>query len=437
VELRQYFRIARKWWWLVVVSTLVAAAVSYKVSEMFPPVYRASTSLLVKVDSSTVFVGEQLAVTYKELLTKRPIIEATAQALGLDPRQIEEKIQVRLIYETSLIEVTAEATDPYLAMRIANGMVAAFMRISRESGSIQTRDLVVVEPAAQPLKPASPRKKLNTLLAATVGFSLATGVAFLVEYLDDTLETVEDIRQSLSLPTLTVVPCLNGRRRRRKAPIIADDPGSPLIEAYRTLRTRIQFSRVDGTSLTLLITSPLSREEKVKVVTNLSVVMAQTGLKVLLVDTDLRQPQLHEVFGLAQEPGLSTLLAAETRDCWEYVTETGIANLCLLTSGSLPPDPLGLLGSRRIVRLIGELKEQADVVVFNTPPILTVADAVVMASRVDGTILVIESQSTRQEAATRALEMLHNVGAKVLGVVLNGVRMRSSEYHHYSDFRKS
>lgn len=433
-ELRPYLRIARKWWWLVIVGTLVAAGTGFAVSTMLTPVYRASTSLLVKVDSANFFAIEQLAATYKELLTKRPVIVATARALGLAPAQIEEQVQVRLIPETWLIELTAEADDPRLAMEIANGMVTSFMQISRAWGDVRGRDLVVVEPAAQPLKPASPNRILNTLIAAIVGFLLATGAASIIEYLDDRLETVEDVRQSLSLPTLAFIPYPNSRRRRGNMQVAVEDPGSPLTEAYRTLRTRIQLSRADGTPLSLLVASPSSRDEQTKVVANLGAVMAQAGLRVFLVDADLRQPQLHRIFELDREPGLSTLSAARTEDYQGYVAETGIPNLRLLPSGALPPDPLELLGSPQMVRLIEELKRHADIVLLNTSSILKAADALVLASQVDGTILVIESRSTRREAAIRALEMLHNVGAEVLGVVLNRVRVGSSGYCYYSDF---
>jgi len=438
-EIRHYLHIARKWCWLVVASTLVAAGVGFGISSMLPPVYRASTSLLVRVGGSTddyaiILASERLAATYTELLTKRPVIEAAAHTLGLDPRKTEKRVQVRLVPQTLIIELTVEDSDPRLAMEIANGIVAAFMQISRESGSVRVRDLVVVEPATRPMKPVSPQRMRISLVAAMLGFLLVTGVALVVEYLDDTVETVEDVHQDLSLPTLTVVPCPNGRRKRSETPIVVADPASPLNEAYRTLRARIQFSRMNHTLLTLLISSPLSRAEQADVVTNLGVVMAQAGLKVLLVDADLRQPQLHRAFGLAQEPGLSTLLAANTGNWQECIAETGIPNLRLLPSGSPPPDPLGFLSSPQVAGLMEELKKHADIVMFNTPPILTAADALVLALRVDGTILVIESRSTRREAARRALEMLRNAGVQVLGVVLNRVRARPSAYYCYSDF---
>jgi capsular exopolysaccharide synthesis family protein len=292
-----------------------------------------------------------------------------------------------------------------------------------------------VESAAQPLKPASSQKLRFTLVAAMLGFLLASGVVFLIEYLDDTLENVEDILQSLSLPTLTIVPRSGGRRKRKRALLVIHDPDSPGTEAYRVLRTHLQLSHPGGSLHTLLITAPLSRQEKANVVTNLGAVIAQAGLEVLIVDADLRQSQLHKSFDLAREPGLSGLLA-ETSNDRAYVTETDISNLRFLSGGSTPPDPLQLLSSPRMTWFIAELKKQADIVLFNAPPVLCAADAVVLAAQMDGTVLVIESQSTRRQSAAQALKMLRNVEANVLGVVLTKVRCTSSGYRYYSDFEK-
>ena len=207
-ELRQYIRMIRKWWWLVAVGTLVAGGLGFWVSTVLPPVYRASTILLIKVDNSrnndydNVRVSELLAATYTELLTTRPVIETVAQTLGQDPKGLEKKIiekkeiEARLIPDTSLIELTVEDTDPRLAMELANGIVTAFQKTGWESRAISIRDLIVAEPATQPLKPVAPRKLVNTLLAAIVGFTLSIGIVFLIEYLDDDLKAGENIYRS-------------------------------------------------------------------------------------------------------------------------------------------------------------------------------------------------------------------------------------------------
>jgi len=435
MELKYYLQIARKWWWFVIVSMVVGGGLGYMIGLILPPVYHASTSLLVKsrnASNNSDLADEYVAATYKELLAKRPIIEATALSLNLDPLETQKKIWVNLIPGTSLIELTAEANDPHLAMAMANRMVSTFIEISRETGGVNVRNLVIVEPAALPLEPVSPGKLRIILVTTMLGLVMASGAVFLIEYLDDTLKSSEDIHYDLSLPTLTVVPRL-ARGKRANALLTVDNPDPRLTEAYRILRTRLQFSQPDGNLQTLLIASPLSWTESAHVVINLGVVIAQSGRKVLLVDANLRQPQLHHLFEVDQEPGLSTLLTKTGADQINML-ETGLPNLYLLPSGPMPPDPLVLLESPQTIRLIEKLKTQADIILFNAPPLLTGADTTLLATRVEGTLLVVKSQSTQRQPAVQALKTLHNTNAKVLGVVLEGIKARSSQYHYYSDF---
>jgi len=439
LELKQYLQTVRKWWWLIIVSTLVAAAVGFGISAMLPPVYRARTSLVVKVGGSTdtdyaaILASEHLAATYKELLTKRPIIEAVAWTLGLDPRQTEEKVQVRLVRDTSVIELTAEANDPRLAAEIANGVVAAFMQISRESGGTRGRDFVVVEPATQPLKPVSPQKLRLTLVAGMLGFLLATGVVFLIEYLDDTIKTPDDVSWALGLATLGAIGRL---AKGEEELVVAAQPLSPVAEAFRVLCTNIRFSSVDRPLRTLLVTSPGLTEGKSIVVANLALAMAQAGLSVVAVDADLRRPRLHQLFSLDLREqvtaerlwwGLSGSLLEGHTDGRLHPVQEGLR---VLPSGELPPNPAEIMGSQHMQKLLHELAQQVDVVLIDSPPVLPVADAMALAQAVDGVLLVLEAGHTRRQAARQAVESLRRVGASLVGVVLNAVPTHSGSYYY-------
>jgi hypothetical protein len=206
------------------------------------------------------------------------------------------------------------------------------------------RDIFVVEPAAQPLVPAGPNTRVNTLVAAVLGFSVAIGVAFLVEQLGQAVVTAEDVRLNLSLPTLAVVPCSTANLKSKGVPTLIADSVSPVTEAYRILRTQIQFARIYGALRTLVIAGSISQDESVNVMANLSIVMAQAGLKVLLVDADLRQPRLHQIFGLAQEPGQGTSLS-NGGNCKEHTLSTDIPNLLLYSGQCSSPELLLSLGS--------------------------------------------------------------------------------------------
>lgn len=289
-------------------------------------------------------------------------------------------------------------------------------------------DVVVVEPAQPPSVAVGPRKLFNTAAAAASGCMIACVLAFLLEYLNDNLENADDVREALSLPSLGAIPFV----RSWQSDGHARDPRKdwPIMEAFRILRTNIQFANVDRTVRTLLVTSAGPGEGKTSVVANLGVVMAQDGRRVLLVGADLRRSHLHHVLGVPNLTGLTSLLLNEV-DLEGCIVETDIPNLYVLPSGPAPPNPSELLGSQRMAQLIEEFQAFADIVLFDVPPVLACADAMVLAAKTDGVVLVIDSRSTRRQAATQTVEMLRNVDAEVLGGVLNKVRARSSEYYYY------
>lgn len=437
MEFDQYMRILKKWLWLIVAGTLLAAGVAYGVSSVLPPVYRASVSLLVRTtggggdDYGTVIVNQYLATTYSELMTKRPVVETAIRNLGLAPLNVDElmnRIEVWVVPNTSVVELTVKDQDPRLAMNLANELVSVFIQAQRDPRDRRDQDISVVEPAYFPTEPVAPRILLNTLVAAMGGAVLAVAVTLLLEYLDHALSTPEEIRQTLSLPTLAAIPRFR-RRQKRHAPILLSAPTSSVAKAYHTLRTRIQFSGTESHNVsgTMLITSPLSRKEKTDVTANLGVALAQAGLNVLLVDADLHSPQLHEVFGLPNETGLTTIMQEGT-EAQEYIVDTSVPNLRVLCSGPLLADPSALLNPQQMSRLVRQLSQLADIVLLDAPPVLATPDAMLLASQADRTIISVESHVTPREAAAQALERLESVQANILGIVLNKARDKMYGY---------
>ena len=291
-------------------------------------------------------------------------------------------------------------------------------------------NIIVDESAVVPRYPVKPNTLMNTLLAAVVGCMLAVGVAFLIEYLDDTIKTSEDVSQTLELSTLGAITRIEARTGEEKV-VTALQPRSPISEAYRALRTNIQFSAVDRPLKTLLVTSANPLEGKSTTVANLGVVMAQAGLSVIVVDSDLRRPALHKFFGVDNKQGLTDALLQSAPSPDGYLQGTAIENLQVLTSGPLPPNPSELLGSQRMRGLIEQLKGKADVLLFDSPPVLAVTDAAVLANQVDGVLLVVDAGATRREAASRARETIAKVGASLLGVALNKLSAKGAGGYYY------
>ncbi|HWQ88596.1 MAG TPA: CpsD/CapB family tyrosine-protein kinase [Desulfitobacteriaceae bacterium] len=212
--------------------------------------------------------------------------------------------------------------------------------------------------------------------------------------------------------------------------ITLEQSKSPISEAYRMLRTNVEFTGVDSETKKILITSPGPREGKSTTAANLAVSIAQTGKSVLLVDSDMRNPSQHKIFDLDNREGLSLSLVQD-QDSLKYVRITEVPGLVVLTAGPVPPNPAELLGSQRMKHLIAEVSKKFDVVIFDTPPVIAVADAAILAQEADGVILVLAAGEVNRDYARKAKEQLDKVGAKILGSVLNKVDMKSNDYNYY------
>ncbi len=208
------------------------------------------------------------------------------------------------------------------------------------------------------------------------------------------------------------------------------DPRSPAAEAYRTLRTNIRFSSLDRPLHTLLITSSSPNEGKSSTLANLAITMAQAEQKVLLVDCDLHRPALHTLFNLPNETGLTNIIL-EQSDAQLPIQSTGVPGLSLLASGPLPPRPADILGSRRMQAVIERLRSEADIILFDTPPVTAVTDAAILASSIDGVLLVFQANKTRRERARQARQILEKVKANIIGVILNDAQLEKG-YGYYN-----
>jgi non-specific protein-tyrosine kinase len=290
--------------------------------------------------------------------------------------------------------------------------------------------LTIIEPAQTPGTPVSPNVRTNVLLAAAVGFVLAAGAALLLEYIDDTVKSTEDVSTSLGLTVLGGINRMKGKDYEGKL-IITQAPFSAAAEAYRLVRTNIQFATVDQPAKSILVTSPNPGEGKSVTAVNLGTSMAQAGLRTIVVDADVRIPSLHQLLQIPNLSGLTDLLRRSGLEIDDILNDVGIENLKVITSGPLPPNPSEMLGSQRMVELIHRLEDMADVIIFDTAPVLAVSDPVVLSSRVNGVVLVIRAGRTRRDATRHAVGRLRQVEANLLGVVLNRISGRDASYHYY------
>jgi succinoglycan biosynthesis transport protein ExoP len=289
--------------------------------------------------------------------------------------------------------------------------------------SVKGRDTLLLAPASVPTSPVSPRPLRDAVLALVVGLVLGVGVAFLREQLDDTLRTKEDVDSAAApLPVLGLVPAVPGWKNRSR-PVVASltEPSSPVAESYRSLRTAIQFAGFDRPLRVLQVTSPSSSEGKTTTLANLAVALARSGSRVVTVCCDLRRPRLHDFFGLSNGVGFTSVLVGEAELAQAVQPVPGVERLAVLASGPSPPNPSELLASRRSAEVFTTLQAHADIVLVDCPPVLPVTDAAVLSGVVDATVLVTTAGVTRRRDLMRAIELLRQVDAPLVGVVLNGV----------------
>jgi non-specific protein-tyrosine kinase len=362
------------------------------------PAIRGQQAFQDSIDSDLAATQAQIDSTQQEVATLTAIKDQTA-AQQLELTTLEDRL------------ASLQAT------------YATLLGFSSSASNLIT----VVEPATAPDQPISPRPALNAILAGVLGLMIALGLVILWVYFDDAIKDPDEVQEVAGLPTLGTIPRMKSAKGSSEMYRLATlvYPQSGVAEAYRTLRVNIEFASVGTPVQTLLVTSAVSGEGKTITATNLAVVFASSGRRVLLVDADLRRPGVHLVFNTTNGQGLTSLLRSDdvSLDAVARVTEQ--ANLRILTAGPLPPNPAELLGSPRMQVILDRLKASGDLIIFDSPPLQGVTDSTVLSSFLDGTVMVIDAGRGKRRAVRLGRDALNRAGAKVLGAVLNRIPVRS------------
>jgi exopolysaccharide transport family protein len=318
------------------------------------------------------------------------------------------------------------------------------------TSSLKLSNISVIDTARVPAEPSSPKVRRNCTMAVVVGFVFGIALAFMLDSMDNTVRTPEQVEDSFGLPTLAIIPLSVGKKipqaalkastpvvkaRTTSSLISTARPKSKLAEAYRALRTSILLSRAGEPPKMLMITSALPQEGKTTTSINTAIVLAQSGAKVLLVDADMRRPSVHDVFGLQNHAGLSTVLAGahSVSDAISFVPE--VSDLYVVTAGPPPPNPAELLASPRMRDLLEQWRTDYNFIVIDTPPVLSVTDAASLSPQVDRVLLVVRSGQTTKEALRRARALFAQLGVSVMGSVVNAVDLTAAHYgynHSYT-----
>jgi polysaccharide biosynthesis transport protein len=409
-------------------------------------------------------LAETLGDKHPEMVRLRAEIRALEDKIGAETQNAIHSVETD--YETAkqqeaslqasmegvkreMLDLNNQTVEYEVLKRDVEANKALFRNLttrSKETGlesELKATNIRITEKAEIPRAPYLPNRPRNYQLAVIIGLAIGLGLTVLVEQLDNTLKTPEDVKQHLDLPFLGMVADVSTRRAGPNAPpaspIILKNPRSALAESYRVVRTNIMFSSTETTGRALAVSSVNPSEGKSTTVVNVAASLTQNGARALVIDADLRRPTLHQHFGLSNAPGLSDLIVGKATVA-EAVRATSFKGLEVLPCGYIPPNPAELLGSAAMRDLLTALRAHYDWILLDTPPILAIADTPVLSRWVDGVILVVAAERTGRPAIERTIDQLSRVGGKVLGIVLNRVDLERNSYYfgqYYGEYYRS
>jgi non-specific protein-tyrosine kinase len=381
------------------------------------------------------FLQGPIGAQQKQAEEQRTFVSAQLAQLKL---QIEtnQKLLANLNNQAALETNSTKLSDLNTRITAMQTKVDAWQTMYASLSTIlnntQNLFLTVLVPAGEPNTPASPNIAQNVIFAAILGLILSIAAILFLEYLDDTIKDAEGVQHILNLSTIGVITQMSGPHRGSENLVTLSQPRAPVSEGYRVLRTNLRFTGLENPSGALLITSAGPGEGKTTTATNLAIVMAQAGRRVLLVDADLRRPSVHSYMKLTNNVGLSSLFLEDGATPDQVIQPTQVEGLRVITSGPLPPNPAELLDSKQMAQILKTLRAEADMVIIDSPPVLAVADATIIGSRCSGAVLILDSGKTRTEMAKRAVERLRQTNIRLFGVVLNKLSFRrASGYYSY------
>lgn len=441
MELHHYLLNLRERWRSGLVAALIVALAVAGLTALQAPTYRATSQVFVQartgngvadLNSGASFASQQI-MSYAELATTPYVLDEVIDDLGLEitPARLARDIQVSVEEGSFLLRISASADDPRLAARIADATAANLQEAVASLSPASTADSVelrIVAEAVVPAAPSSPNIVRNALLGVVLALLAGIATALVRSLLNTRVRTIADLQGSTDRIVLGAIPASRGGEDASR--VLVQNPYSVASEAYRELRTNLQFVKLVENRRSVLVTSSLPGEGKSTATVNLAHVLAMSGARVLLVDADLRSPSVHRILGLEGDAGLTTVLIgqAELEEVTQYA---GLDGLDVITAGAIPPNPSELLGSPAMEEMLEEAARHYDVVLVDAPPLLAVTDAAALSQSVGGVLVVAQSERVRRAEFERALAKLETVDANVVGLVLNRVRGASGSQYAY------
>ncbi|GCF08214.1 polysaccharide biosynthesis tyrosine autokinase [Dictyobacter arantiisoli] len=419
--LSRYILLIKRWAWVLILGIVVCGGTTYLVTKLLmQPVYEAQTQILITLagssqnDSTTAAIAQQ--PTYNQLITNPNVLAPVAARHGMTQAQLSAMVKTASGTNTPIIGVLVDNSDPQVAAQLSHEIAQSFTNYANTNLGSQA-NFNIIDPVV-PKTPAQPRPTQDALIGAMIGLGLGLAIIIIFEWIDDRLTAPEEVNKLLGIDALTIIPELSRKQRSKNA---EDTP--ELAEGCRILCANLSMAQMIRPFKLVMITSALAGEGKSTIAANMASFLAMSGKRVLLVDADLRHPVLDQHFQVKNQKGLSNAFL----EMWSQVEgeldgqPTEIPTLRILTAGVLPSNPSELLQSQLASQLFNHFRNisRFDYVIFDSPPLLPIADAQILAAYMQVTILVVDASKTARKAIIRAKQALNRTGTRILGVALN------------------
>jgi non-specific protein-tyrosine kinase len=448
MEFIKYLRLLRRHWLLIAVSVGLAGGVALAITMRQTPQYRASITMFVSAadrttNSSTAYqaslLSQERVKSYANLLKSERIARKLSSTLngGLSAASLQAKISAEAIPETVLLRATVQDESPARAKTVADALgvefVALVQELERPPGDVRPLvKVTVVDNAQVPTSPVSPQPMLNLMLGLLVGFGVGVGGSLLREDADSSVKSGDDLRHVTGGAVLGTIG-YDGAASKRPL-VFHGSAHAPRAEAFRFLRANLQFVDVDEPVRLVVITSALPKEGRSLTTCNLAVALAEAGKRVIVIDADLRKPRVARYLGVDGAAGLTSVLVGHA-GLDDALQQWNATSLFVLPSGPIPPNPGELLGSQHMQKLLDDVRDRADIVLIDTPPLLPVADATVLARNCDGAVMIARHGRTQAHELRSGVERLRAADVRLLGSVLNMAPAKNElSYSYVGDF---
>lgn len=445
IDLKDFFNYIKSK--IVFIVILVAMFLSFILLydlKIKTPMYKTYTTIVLTqsdsqkgttstITQNDILLNKNLVSTYSEIIKSELILEQVINNLGIKATatELSNNIQVAALNDTEILKISVSNADPEVAASLANEIADVFTTEIKKIYKID--NVSTIDRAKVPKEVANDTFKRDIVLAVFLGIFMGIGIIFILYYFDDTIKSNEDIEEKIGLPVLSKIFKSDVSKKDKTELVLSKYPKALVSESIKTLRTNLQFSSVDEDIKTILVTSSMPGEGKSFVSANLAIAFAQARKRVLLVDCDMRKGRQHLLFNVSNSKGLSKLLISKVKpsEIIDYINQTQIKNLSLLTRGSCPPNPSELLGSKKNKQVIDILKKDYDIIIFDGAPCNGISDSLIMSSLIDKVIIVSAEGITPKEIIETTKNSLEKVDASVAGIVINKVNRKNVKYYGY------